>query len=100
MAKLLEREAVARVFDAARHRAPGANERDLHVLAGIEIRAIFHGVQKDFFESGNDAFGNVGISNPAKELDQAICGGDVAAGRQANPSGRRRKDFDTVIPAR
>jgi hypothetical protein len=33
-------------------------------------------------------------------VDQAICGGSVAAGRYANPIGRRRKDFDTVIPAR
>jgi hypothetical protein len=70
------------------------------MLAGVEIPAIFHGVQKNFSESEDDSFGNVGISNPTKELDQAICGGDVAASRQVNPSGRRRQYFDAVIPAR
>jgi len=100
VAKLFEREALTGVFDAARDCTTGAQDRDLHMLAGVEIPTVFYGVQENFFESRNDAFGNVRISNPAKELDQAICGCDVAAGRQANPSGRRRKDFDAVIPTR
>jgi len=34
-----------------------------------------------------------------QELDQAICGFNIAAGRQSDPSGRPREDFDPVVPA-
>src|SRR5215469_723138 len=98
--KFFEREALTGVLDAACDRATGAQERDLHTLAGVEIPSVFYGIQENFFESQNDAFGNVRISKPAKELDQAVCGGDVAADRQANPIGRRRKDFNAVVPTR
>jgi len=60
--------------------------------------AIFHRVQKDFSESEDDSFGDVGVSNAPKELDQAISSGDVASRCQANPRRRSRKYFDTVIP--
>lgn len=100
VAKLFEGEALAGVFDAAGKRPTGAKERNLHVLAGVEMRAIFHGVQQDLLESRDDALRNVGISNATKELNQALRRGNVTASRQANPRGGGGKDFDTVIPAR
>src|SRR5215469_16521856 len=95
VAEVFEREALTWIFDSASDRAPDMDERNLHILAGIEMPAMLHGVHKNFLKGSNNgfpvSFRNTGVFGCAKELDQAICGGDVAAGCQANPSGRRRK---------
>ena len=99
VAKLFERETFAGILDAAGDSVAAADEGNLHVLAGIEVAAMLHGVQENFAESRNDVFGDVGVSDSAKELHQAIRGADVAAGRDAHPFGGGGKDFDAVVPA-
>src|SRR5260370_33570045 len=67
------------------------------------MASMLDGVQQNFSERRDDGFPvcfrNAGIFSSMQELDQAICGFNIAAGRQSDPSGRRREDFDPVVPA-
>ena len=102
--ELFQRETLTRIFDPAYNRSTHADERNFHILARVEVRTMLHGVDEDFAESSSNSFpirfGNAGVFEPMEELDQALCGGQVAARRQPHPSGRASKDFNTVIPAR
>src|SRR5215471_14646002 len=104
VAEFFQRETLTRVLDPAYNRSPHADERNFHILARVEVPTMLHGVDENFAESSSNSFpvrfGNAGVFEPMEELDQAICGGQVAARRQAHPSGCASKDFNTVIPAR
>src|ERR1700730_2339122 len=52
--QFFERETFAGVLDTASDRSPSANERDFHVLARIEMAAMFHGVNQNLLKSKYD----------------------------------------------
>src|SRR5882724_7483786 len=103
MTQFFERETLAGILDTASNRSARPNERDFHVMAGIEMAAMFHGVNQNLPESGNYmvflSFGNARVSDSVQELDQAIRGSEITSGRQADPFGRPGKYFDAVVPA-
>ena len=72
VAEFFQRKALTGVLDAADDCLAGANDRDFHVLASVEMAAMFHGVQKDFAAGGGHAFPfcfrNAGVFGSAKEL--------------------------------
>jgi hypothetical protein len=100
--QFFEGETFAWILDTASYRSTSPNERDFHVLAGIEMSAMFHRVNQNLLESKNDmvflSFGNARVSDPVQELDQAIRSSKVTPSRQADPLGRPEKDFDAVVP--
>src|SRR5215470_19155157 len=91
---LFQRKALPWVLYAARDRAAPPDERDFHVLTGVEMPAMLHRVQQNFPECGNDVFPimlrNARVSRTAKKLHQPICGADVAASDQMHPFRRPR----------
>src|SRR5882724_3670590 len=101
--QFFERETLAGILDTASDRSASPNERDLHVMAGIEMAAMFHGVNQNLPESGNYmiflSLGNARVSDSVQELDQAIRGGKITSGRQGDPLGRPGEYFDAVVPA-
>jgi len=101
--QFFEGETLARVLDTAGYRSTSPNERDLHVLAGIEMPAMFHGVNQNLLESKYDlvflSLGNARVSDSVQELDQPIRGGKITSGRQGDPLGRPGEYFDAVVPA-
>ena len=72
------------------------------MLAGIEMCAMFHGVDQNLPESRYDlvflSLGNARVSDAVQELNQAICSSKITSGRQGEPRGRPGKDFDAVVP--
>src|SRR5215467_6440001 len=73
MAKLFERESLPGVLDAACDRAAGVDNRNFHVLAGIEIPSMLDGVHQDLPEGENHffpvSFGHSREFGCAEELD-------------------------------
>lgn len=102
MMQFVEREALARILDLTGNGASAANVGDLHVLAGIKICTVLHGVEKNFTECADDfvlvSFRNV--PNSSAELFQAPGSCEIAFRHQANPFRRRRNNLNAVIPCR
>jgi hypothetical protein len=84
-------EPFARILDAAGYRSTGTDEGDFHMLAGIEMCAMFHGVDQNLPESRYDliffSLGNARVSRAVQELNQAICSSKITSVRQAEPRG-------------
>ena len=103
VSELFKREALTGVLDAQYDCPTGTDKRNFHIMARVEMPSMLHCVQENFSESRDDGFPicfrNAGIFSSMQELDQAICGFNIAAGRQSDPSGRPREDFDPVVPA-
>ena len=100
--KLFEQEALTRILDAAHDSTTSAEEGDFHMLGGVKLTAMLHGVKKNFPESVNDgvtiSFGKSRLSHSSKELDQTICRDAIATNHQTNPIRRRGENFHAVIP--
>src|SRR5882724_10894684 len=100
--KFFEGEPFARILDAAGYCSTTTDEGYFHMLAGIEMCAMFHGIDQNLPECRYDlvflSLGNARVSDAVQELNQAICGRKITSGRQAEPRGRPGKDFDAVVP--
>src|SRR5215469_13141623 len=104
VAKFLKRESLTGIFYAQRNGMTAANEGNLHIVARVEMPSVLHGVHKNLSKSRDHRFPccvrKAGVFRRTKELYQPMSGFNIAASRQADPSGGPGEHFDSVIPAR
>jgi hypothetical protein len=78
MPKLIEREALTRVFDTQGYCATGTDERNFNIMTRIELSAMLHRVQEYFSKSSAYGFPigfrDGGILHSTKELNQHLQG--------------------------
>src|SRR5215469_6603981 len=102
-AKFFERETLAGIFHTAGYRSTRTDERNFHVLGGIELCTMFHGVDQNLLESGYDLV-SLGLRDArvfysTQKLNQAICSSQITSGRQGNPFKCCGKNFYAIVPA-
>src|SRR6476660_4309582 len=102
VANFVECEAFTRILHAANYHVTCPQIGDLDVLPWIELPSVLDGVQQHFTKSSRYiTFFRLGqICNFVEELQQSLCGLQVATCGQPNPSWRRRKNLDAIVPAR